>query len=593
MKLRNTGLSLRARFLVVFLLIFMGGALAGYGAISWVSRDLITTLSSWYAEKSVLYEKARVLQLLLREVALTQKMAGSPALKSWVRAENDGRLQENATVELEDYRRFFGSNSYFLVVAGSGNYYFNDGSGTHDPARPRYTLSADNPKDAWFYETLRRVGDYELNVNIDRHLQVTRVWINAVIRDGGRPLAVVGTGLDLSEFIRNVVTSAPTGVTNMIVNRDGAIQAHHDVSVIDFGSIAKQREPETQSTIFNLLDDSNQHGVLKGVFAALASGKADQRAFPLTIQGKVHTAAVTYLPEFKWFLVTLTHPDSVRDHRYVKGGIVAILVALALVLLLAGLMFDRVVLRRLRELDAATQQIASGNYSIDLMPQGNDELSRLRSAFRKMADQIAAHTRDLERQVSERTRALEHMAYADLLTGLLNRRGMIARLDVERNRMQRQKGRIGVMLLDLDHFKKVNDRYGHDIGDKVLEQLAETMRQVMRSYDLCARWGGEEFLIAAPNIVDEAALKEIAEKLRLKIAATPLATDQGAVAVTVSIGCCLADPELSIDAMVKSADDALYVAKRRRNVVVMGSAVDEGGPSGSGPKTVERIATRR
>ena len=109
------GVSLRYRFLAVFLLIFLGGALASYAVVSRVSRDIVRTLTSWFAEKNVLYEKSKVLQLMLREIVLAQKMASSPTLKAWVRAERDSEAARRAIAELEDFRLMFRSRSYFFA----------------------------------------------------------------------------------------------------------------------------------------------------------------------------------------------------------------------------------------------------------------------------------------------------------------------------------------------------------------------------------------------------------------------------------------------------------------------------------------------
>ncbi len=191
----SSGISLRSRFLILFILIFLAGSAASYFVMAWFTRDIVDTLGGWFAEKSVLYEKSRVLQLLLREITLTQKMASSPLLKAWVKNESDPRARARAIAELEDFRHFFRSKSYFFAIARSGNYYFNDEKGDYDLDRPRYTLSESIAKDGWFYATLRQVPDYDLNVDTDRHLKVTKVWINTVLKDRGEPLAVIGTGV--------------------------------------------------------------------------------------------------------------------------------------------------------------------------------------------------------------------------------------------------------------------------------------------------------------------------------------------------------------------------------------------------------------
>ena len=581
---RNTpaareGLSLRTRFLLIGLLIFVGGAAASYAVISWFSRDVVQTLSGWFAEKSVLYEKSKVLQLLLREITLTQKMASSPLLKAWVVGERDPRLLADAVAELEDYRTFYRSRSYFFAIASSGHYYFNDESGGHDVFRPRYTLSRSIPKDGWFYETLRLVKDYQLNVDTDRHLGVTKVWINTVLKVGDRPLAVMGSGVDLSDFIRSVVSSAQPGVTNMLLDRAGAIQAHHDVSIIDFASIAKRQRQEQQSTVYNLIDDEAQRSAFRRALTELAQGEGDTRALLLSIQGKKHVAGITYLPDIKWFLVTLTYPDSAHKAHYV-GTVAAVLVgSLGIVLLVAGLAFDRLVLRRVSALDAAASRIAAGDYGARPALGGDDELGRLARTFSDMGERIAAHTTELEAQIAQRTGALERLAYADFLTGLLNRRGMIDRIEIEKNRLQRQGGSLGVLVIDIDDFKAINDAHGHGVGDQALVRCANLLREVMRSYDLCARWGGEEFLIIVPGVAAAGDLLATAEKLRLAVEQHPLQTAEACVSLTVSIGCHAAAPGESVDAMIKAADDALYRAKQQgRNCVMLaaGAASGEG-----------------
>lgn len=564
------GLSLRTRFLLIVLLIFVGGAAASYAVVGWFSRDVVRTLSGWFAEKSVLYEKSKVLQLLLREITLTQKMASSPLLKAWVANERDARLRAAAVAELEDYRSFYRSRSYFFAIASSGHYYFNDDKGGHPLERPRYALAPDIPKDGWFFETLRLVKDYQLNVDTDRHLGVTKVWINTVLKVDGQPRAVMGTGVDLSDFIRSVVSSVQPGVTNMLLDASGAIQAHQDVSIIDFASIAKRRRQEQQSTIYNLIDGEDERKRFRQALAELSNGHGDTRSLMLSIQGKAHVAGMTYLPDIKWFLVTLTYPESAHKAHYVGTVTAVLVVSLGAALLIAGLAFDRLVLRRVSALDAAASRISAGDYDPPAPVGGSDELGRLSRTFAGMAERIRAHTTELEAQIAERTAALERLAYADFLTGLLNRRGMIDRIEIEKNRLAREGGQLGVLVIDIDDFKAINDRYGHGVGDQALVRCANVLREAMRAYDLCARWGGEEFLIIVPGVVDEAALLATAEKLRMAIEGHPLEVRGAPVALTISIGCCLASAAVSVDAMIKAADDALYEAKQQgRNRVML------------------------
>jgi diguanylate cyclase (GGDEF)-like protein len=572
-------LSLRNRFLVIFLLIFAVGGATAWVLISAVNRGTVSTLSSWFAEKSVLYEKSRVLQLMLREVVLAQKLASSPVLKAWVADEANPRAKARAMAELEDYRQFFRSESYFFALADSGNYYFSDGKAT-DPSAPRYTLSPTIPKDGWFYATLGEVDDHRLNVDTDRVLKVTRVWINTVLKVDGKARAVIGTGVDLSDFIASVIAPVTPGVTNMLLDDKGAIQAHPDVSVIDFASIAKVRRREAQSTVFNLVDDVIERDMLRDALERLAHGETQTETLDLTIQGRRHIAGIAYLPDIKWFLATLTHPEAINGGSHPLAIVAAVVAVLGITLLLAGLAFHHVVLHRLRALYAAAREMAAGNYSVALPPAGSDELGRLTQAFREMGLRIADHTGELQREVAKRTEVLERIAYADFLTGLLNRRGIIDRINVEKNRLSRQGRLLGLLMLDIDHFKRINDTYGHDLGDQALVQLSNTIRGVMRSYDVCARWGGEEFLVIVTDVGSSEELLSTAEKLRMAIKENPIVSEGRNIVITVSIGAHLSNPEEDIDAMLKIADDALYEAKQAgRDRVVLGTPGAEAAPA--------------
>lgn len=176
--------------------------------------------------------------------------------------------------------------------------------------------------------------------------------------------------------------------------------------------------------------------------------------------------------------------------------------------------------------------------------------------------------------ITERKRANEELlvlATTDFLTGLPNRREFMARLEAEQNRMQRDAhARAAVLMLDIDHFKDVNDEYGHPVGDAVLRHLAALMRDTLRKIDVLGRVGGEEFAALLPGADLEAA-HAFAERLRLRIAETPLKQEGHSFAVTVSVGIAALAPEDECgDAALVRADKALYAAKRSgRNKVMV------------------------
>ena len=162
---------------------------------------------------------------------------------------------------------------------------------------------------------------------------------------------------------------------------------------------------------------------------------------------------------------------------------------------------------------------------------------------------------------------LERRATTDPLTGLYNRLRMEELIATELSRLRRYGGEATLLLLDLDHFKAINDEHGHDLGDRVLKELCQVLEENSREADIPARWGGEEFVLLAPEtFAQEGEL--LAEKLRQAVANHPF---PAVAAVTVSIGCVSLSPGDSPDEVLRRADDAMYAAKEAgRNRVATG-----------------------
>ena len=164
--------------------------------------------------------------------------------------------------------------------------------------------------------------------------------------------------------------------------------------------------------------------------------------------------------------------------------------------------------------------------------------------------------KELQARLEEQNRLLQELATHDGLTGLLNHRTLVARLEEEVRRAGRYPYELAVLLLDIDHFKQVNDTYGHPQGDSVLKETAQIMLQQIRDLDVAGRYGGEEFLLIFPN-TNLAAAAAAAERIRMAIAGH---TFSGGVRVTVSGGLAQFDKE-DAATLVARADRCLYHAK--------------------------------
>ncbi|MBI1785609.1 diguanylate cyclase [Candidatus Sumerlaeota bacterium] len=168
----------------------------------------------------------------------------------------------------------------------------------------------------------------------------------------------------------------------------------------------------------------------------------------------------------------------------------------------------------------------------------------------------------LHQKIEEQQKELERLAKTDGLTGLYNRRFFIERLIEEMNEARKGGTPLSLLMLDLDHFKKVNDTYGHLVGDDVLVRSADRIRHIVRASDVIGRFGGEEFCIALPKTdLDQAV--ELAEKIRLGINSEQYGVSNGTLFnISVSIGAAQLQPDAKdITPLIRDADNALYRAK--------------------------------
>ncbi|MFI8465743.1 diguanylate cyclase [Stutzerimonas stutzeri] len=171
---------------------------------------------------------------------------------------------------------------------------------------------------------------------------------------------------------------------------------------------------------------------------------------------------------------------------------------------------------------------------------------------------------------------LAQLANTDVLTGVSSRRSFLTGLEAELARARRHDESLSLLMLDIDHFKRVNDVHGHPIGDAVLKQFTATCASMLRAHDLFGRLGGEEFAIALPH-TDPDGARSVAEKIRMAIEQAPLTTAAGNIEITVSIGVAQTQAgQHEIDQLIAWADKALYDAKHGgRNQVRVGRPEDE------------------
>ena len=243
------------------------------------------------------------------------------------------------------------------------------------------------------------------------------------------------------------------------------------------------------------------------------------------------------------------------------GGLILLFVA-------ALYFFQRAIVKPILRVTAGLERARLSHGTVHLRRERIRELDNIARAaeeFGAALAQISERSTALEREVYERQQAqaqLQELATTDSLTGLRNRRYFMYRAAEEFERARRYRLPLALLMLDADHFKAINDRYGHPIGDQVLQALARRGQELLRDVDLFARIGGEEFAILLPQ-TDLDAARVVAERLRQRMASTPIVTDQGPLILTISLGLTGFDATvIDFDALLRRADAALYRAKQ-------------------------------
>ena len=246
------------------------------------------------------------------------------------------------------------------------------------------------------------------------------------------------------------------------------------------------------------------------------------------------------------------------EHKTLLFSHVLLLGLGILIVILASAFLAKNILVPLKILQQGTRSLGSGDLRSRIVLEADDELGSLATTFNSMADE------------------LEKLATRDELTGLLNKREFERLLDEELNRSLRYGQPMSMLMIDLDHFKSVNDQYGHPVGDKVLQIFAAFVIKQLRPSDHGVRFGGEELAIILPQ-TDQNNAELVAERIRTAIERNPVHIDnQTQIKLTVSIGVatCPLDSNRA-DLLISASDQALYAAKHagRNRVVLFSSAV--------------------
>lgn len=438
-------LGIRGKSLLALLLTF----LLAIGVAVLVGREALQGVQNRfgeaYARNVVQLNRERLFAPVTRELALAQRLAESQITRAWLLDENDPATRELFFSEAAGYQRALSDHSYFAASAASNRYYSN-GAEQEPSEAPRYEIHPDAAADEWFFSTLKSDAPYHLNVDRSAVTQDVKIWFNIVVRDGGRPLGIVGSGISLNAFMDDFIAVDKTGVESMVLDRYGSILVHPNQDLVTLNADTTQGR-SLATSLLGLVDNGEQAGALRQAMAFSREHPADTATLQVDIDGHPRLLALAWIPELEWFIASAVdlRTAQVIEVRPLLPAIGAVLMLFALLIALGAWLVDKRVLRPLRQLRTSAQAIASGQYNTPLPTHRDDEIGELSAAFGSMAQKIRSHTSELESRVQARTRELEQanremaaahkkiddsIDYASLIQhAILPKRQMIADLD--------------------------------------------------------------------------------------------------------------------------------------------------------------------
>jgi len=381
---------------------------------------------------------------------------------------------------------------------------------------------------------------------------------------------VVGTGVyiddieqeikkrkkELFDELRTIMQETKIGKTGYIYIFDENRMIIHPNSNIDGMNFKKLPNPGKGTYIY---DDLVRAAKGSGVLRYKWDKPTDKGHY---VYDKI--SWIRYVPSMDLYVVSsayVSELEEIATHLHDR------IIFLGFVVLLISLLFSAFYLHKLFSpicaLTETVNEIAKGNYSIRAKVTTDDEIATLAKNFNLMVDRLEEQIKNLDLKVKEKTEKLRQLAITDALTKLYNRR-YFSEIASEIFELEKREGKtLSVIMLDIDRFKQINDTYGHQVGDKVIQQLAMVLGQMKRESDVACRYGGEEFILLLPKTASGGAVI-LAERIREEIEKIQIELDDAEpVCFTVSLGVSEVNyaEDGSIDTVVRRADDAMYQAK--------------------------------
>jgi len=464
------------------------------------------------------------------------------------------------------------ANTYVTLPEGANIVYW-----PHLNWADRAAADLDIQNEEWFYIST-------LTNNPKRESQWTGLYfdesaeewlvscITPVDDKNGRHLINIGHDILLNDLFKGVFEDHLEGAYNFIIRLDGRIIAH------PFHTEELQKNKGLLSAL--TLPDEDVFSQYTSIIDSMESHDNE----PLIIEHKESDSFIAFdhIDGADSLFVTV-YPKSLLSSPAKDTAIFILflgLISLVIELLLLYRVLAKKVMTPMQQFKTASELISDGKYQLDPILSATkhrqDEVGQLSKAFLSMANRINNHSNELESKITERTQELEDakqyaelQARTDILTDLPNRRAFFEVGTYAFKNAKRNIGPLSIIMLDIDKFKRINDTYGHAIGDIVLQNFSSILSSSIRPSDICARLGGEEFAVLASN-TDLSGAVTVAEKIRQNIEDHVVQIKDTEIKFTVSCGVAnISSEHYELEDLLKDADMALYEAKGNgRNRVI-------------------------
>ncbi|MCX8083592.1 MAG: ATP-binding protein [Calditerrivibrio sp.] len=362
---------------------------------------VVENLAEKYAKTSVLYQKERISGILNKELTISRLMSNSKILTLWGKHEENILYKDLALQEFENFRKHFTSKSAFFVINNSLNYYYSDEK-SGGVAKIIKTLNPENKDDIWYFITIKQPTLYTLNVDFDKEVGKTNLWINVVMIDDGILRGVIGTGIEITDFVNEFIEKTEEGTIQFILQEDGTIFASKDKSLMNLRIVDKSKK---QTTIFDISNEKGKE-ILKNRISNLLQSNNLVDIFKVNLLGNEYMVAISHIPELKWVILTAINIDKILNIQQLLLPIISVFLLMVILIVAFGYIVQRMLINPIKTIAVSANRIKEGNYDTKIEYNQNDEIGELTNIFNLMSAKIKEHVEDLEIKVADRTKEL-------------------------------------------------------------------------------------------------------------------------------------------------------------------------------------------